>query len=472
MPTTRSQAKRSRLPDIGQRVGINRLPPEILSAIFVACDRIWRHHEEPGWDKSKCRAILSTICSYWRKVAIDTTALWTRIVLSLYPPWHFTKICLTRAGPTALLDIELNMEIDIYCDTESNEEKNLDRLVGTAEDALAFIANYGGGPSRWRTLSSKTNVFLVQLAVMKLFGKYLSPSLTSVEMQRRGTFEFGYDDQYRLNSEVKSEPKMLFREPPLVLRSIKLRGVPGTYLFGHSRPQFVALTHLELCFEIFHPKLADFHKLLAANPRLETIRLSSRSTFDPVIIDEGRLPSIYLPQLRSLSFILVASSWTLRTIMMLDVSNVTSLELILGVVSFQDRLGEEAGIRELLAHIIGDENQAPPTPCFSSLKSLTLASEMTPDFEDDLTAVLASHPQITELTLPSCPSFGPLLRRPWQAPDIEYLRVGSNDLAQLKEVVNSRRKAGLPLRTVRVGRFARVANGWQSDRKYDLFACM
>ncbi|KAH7310391.1 hypothetical protein B0J17DRAFT_687919 [Rhizoctonia solani] len=365
MPTTRSQAKRSRLPDIGQRVGINRLPPEILSAIFVACDRIWRHHEEPGWDKSKCRAILSTICSYWRKVAIDTTALWTRIVLSSYPPWHFTKICLTRAGPTAHI-----------CDTESNEEKNLDRLVGTAEDALAFIANYGGGPSRWRTLS-------------------IFPSLTSVEMQRRGTFEFG-DDQYRLNSE----------------------DVP-VWAFSS---QFVALTHLELCFEIFHPKLADFHKLLAANPRLETIRLSSRSTFDPVIIDEGRLPSIYLPQLRSLSFILVASSWTLRTIMMLDVSNVTSLELILGV--------------------------------------------------DDLTAVLASHPQITELTLPSCPSFGPLLRRPWQAPDIEYLRVGSNDLAQLKEVVNSRRKAGLPLRTVRVGRFARVANGWQSDRKYDLFACM
>ncbi|CAE6491205.1 unnamed protein product, partial [Rhizoctonia solani] len=112
MPTTRSQAKRARLPDTGQRVGINRLPPELLSTIFVTC------------------------------VLLDEYNTF------IVPPWHSAKRCLARARPTALLDIDLDLETVLDDDSDSDywanhEADSLDSLAEKAEDVLNFIFNHG-----------------------------------------------------------------------------------------------------------------------------------------------------------------------------------------------------------------------------------------------------------------------------------------------------------------------------------------
>ncbi|KAH7339115.1 hypothetical protein B0J17DRAFT_768115 [Rhizoctonia solani] len=303
---------------------------------------------------------------------------------------------------------------------------------------------------------------------MQFFGESQFPSLTFLSMKFTGPYEHDYADNHALVSEVDFEPGLLFRESPTQLRSVKLQGVPASYLFGHSlHPQFVSLTDLELRFEIFYPMLADFNKLLAANPELETISLTSKDTFGPVEIDGEHFPHICLPKLRSLSVILVAPHWILRVIMMVDVPNITSLELRLGIVS-REQNADQVGIRGLFDYIVGDEIQGTPAPRFPSLRSLTIASEMSQDFEDDLTAVLHAYPQLTELTLPSCLSLSPLLEQPWLVPGIEQLRVGCDSLAQLQEVVDLRRGAGLPLRTVLFNIYCCTsAIGWSARLTFD-----
>ncbi|CAE6423596.1 unnamed protein product [Rhizoctonia solani] len=456
MPTTRSRAKRSRFPEIDQRVGVNRLPPEILSRIFLICDRTWDISDK-GCTVFVCQTVLPAVCSYWRRVALDTTALWTKVTLLDRQPWHFSKLCLTRAGPTALLDIDLDMREDFW----ETENGTLDELAELAEHAFAFIAKHGGVPSRWRSFWMITDVFLAQLAAINLFGESLLPSLVSLEMRFEGPYEFNDEDEFTFEEHIESSPKLLFKEPPPQLRFIKLQGVPAPYLFGHpSHPQFVTLAHLDLRFERRYPSLADFSKLLIANPSLESIRLDSGDIEESTKVDKKRLPKVHLPNLQSLSCVDISSPhWTLHAITMLDVPNLTSFELTLREIH-----RGQAGTQKLLDHIIGDQSQPTPEPRFPSLRSLTLGSEMELGFEHCIATVLAAYPQLTELRLPMCPSLTPLLKRPWLVPNIEQLRVGVPNLVQLKKVVNSRCKAGLPLHTVLVDQLELEVKVKPSDR--------
>ncbi|CAE6440458.1 unnamed protein product [Rhizoctonia solani] len=463
MPTTRARSKatRSSVPEIGQRVGINQLPAEVLSNIFVICDRTWSPLDG-YWKVFVCQTVVPAVCRYWRQVAFDTISLWNTITLLDDPPWDFSKHCLAHAGPTALLDIDIDMQEDFWGDTENG---TLEDLVERAEEALAFIVKHGGIPSRWRSFSITTDVFLAQLASIKLLGNSHFPSLISLEMIFTGPSEFEDEDEFTLAEHIRSQPKLLFLEPPPKLRSVKLQGVPGPYLFGHrNHPQMVGLTCLELRFEDLYPRLADLNKMLNANPNLETLRLDSETTLESVNVDRKQLPKVHLPKLQSLSFVSVASPlWTLYAIGMLDVPNVVSFELTLGIMPYEHHR-EQAGIRKLLDHIVGDESQTTPAPRFPSLRTLTLASEMPLGFQHDIAAVLAAYPQLTELVLPQCESLAPLLKRPWLAPSIERLRVGVKNLVQLKKVVNTRCKARLPLRTVLVDDFELEVKVKQSDR--------
>ncbi|CAE6462214.1 unnamed protein product [Rhizoctonia solani] len=458
MPTTRSQARHSRLPATDHRVGINRLPPEVLSEVFVICDRTW----SPFDGYWTVFAPQTAACRHWRKVAIDTTALWTRVTLLDRPPWDFSKLCLLRSGPTALLDIDINMNESFWVNTE---EGTLHECVQRAKDAFAFIIKHGGVPSRWRSFAILIDTFLVQLATIDVLQQSVFPSLTSLEMQFTGPYEFDDEDEFELVEHIQSQPKLLFQEPPPQLRSVKLQGVPVPYLFGHrAHPQLVSLTHLELRFEGLYPRLTDLNKMLSANLNLESLRLNSETIGQPLQLELKILPQVRLPRLKALAFINVASQlWTLHAIKMLDAPNVTAFELILGTLSYESHR-EYAGIQTLIGHITGDVNQETPTPRFPALTSLTLASEMTLGFKHITAGVLAAYPGIKELRLPLCPSLSPLLQRPWLAPGLERLRVGVQNLVQLKKVVNSRCKAGLPLRTVLVDDLELTAKVKPSDR--------
>ncbi|CUA76362.1 putative serine/threonine-protein kinase pats1 [Rhizoctonia solani] len=452
MPTTRSQAKRAK-PAVKQleqpRVGINKLPPEVLSEIFVICDRTW-DPLDGNWNFFVCQIVFPSICRHWRKVALDTTALWNKVTLLDRAPWHFSKLCLLRSGSTAPLDIDLCMDEKFWA---GSEEGTLDESVQRAKDAFAFIVQHGGALSRWRTLTMVTDIFLVQVAAMTFLGKHHFPSLTSLEMTFNGPDEFDDKDRLALQKHLRASPKVLFGGPLPQLRSVKLQGVPNPYLFGHRvHPQLVGLTHLELRFEGLYPSLINLNKMLIANPLLETLIINAETMIEWAIdsVKHENLSTVHLPKLQSLSFAEVVSPlWTLHAIKSLDAPHLISFELTLNRLAYIT-FDESNNVQALLNHIIGDQNKTPPTPRFPSLRSLTLASDEINSFQRDAAAVLAAYPDITALMLPSCSSLSPLLKRPWLAPNIERLRVGVQKLTQLKKVVSSRCKAGLPLRTVLV----------------------
>ncbi|KAJ1302943.1 hypothetical protein OPQ81_003238 [Rhizoctonia solani] len=403
------------------------------------------HPTDGCWNPFVCQTVIPAVCNHWRKVALDTIALWTKITLSDPAPWRFSELCLARAGPTALLDINVDMGEGFW---DATENGTLEELAERAENAFAFILKHGGLPSRWRTFSMVTDVFHAQLAAMKFLAKSRFPSLVLLEMRFTGPYEFDDEDELELGKAIHSRPKLLFKESPPLLHTTSLEGIPVSYLFGHpSHPQFVGLRHLELRFEGLYPQLADLNKMLAANPNLETLKLDSDTTDEPVKVDRKKLPKVQLPKLQSLSFVSVASTiWTLQTITMLDVPNLTSFELILGILSHEYHR-EQVGIRKLLDYITGATNQENPL-----------------GFENDIVAVLAAYPRITKLYLPICPGLSPLLKRPWLVPNLEVLRAGVRNLVQLKKVANLRGRARLPLRTVLVDHLELEVEIKPSDR--------
>ena len=59
---------------------INRLPPELLSRIFV--EALPSQLFEATCSRRSVSLVLSHVCGYWREVALDTTALWQWISLT------------------------------------------------------------------------------------------------------------------------------------------------------------------------------------------------------------------------------------------------------------------------------------------------------------------------------------------------------------------------------------------------------
>ncbi|KDQ62756.1 hypothetical protein JAAARDRAFT_149868, partial [Jaapia argillacea MUCL 33604] len=83
---------------------IRRLPPEILSKIFA-------HALHPGFvhPLRNCLPVLLThVCSYWRQIALSTSALWASLVVSPYDDEEIVRMrpilesFLTRSGTAPL----------------------------------------------------------------------------------------------------------------------------------------------------------------------------------------------------------------------------------------------------------------------------------------------------------------------------------------------------------------------------------
>ncbi|CAE6491208.1 unnamed protein product, partial [Rhizoctonia solani] len=422
-------------------LGVDRLPPEVLSEIFIICDYLCdtsRNNPKPF----ACQTVMPSVSCYWRKTALETVALWTRITLSDHAPWRFSELCLERAGPTVLLDINIDITMPFWPEMGDCSPTKWAQIM---EKAFAFVIQHGGTTSRWRTFSITTDVFLAHLAAVKFLGKSSFPSLTSLDMTLADD-----PDEDGIPDALLSMPKPLFCEPPPRLCHAKLQGVPTPYLFGHStHPQFTALTQLQLRLEGFCPRLRDFNKMLAANLQLESLVLDSETAGGPAQVDDERYPVVHLSSLHSLSFVEVTSPlWTRHTISMLDIPKVTTFGLTLNPLAHEiDHEGD--AVRELVDYMIGvDNNQANPAPRFPSLVNLTYSSGL----EDisRLREVLPVYPRLKSLTLPPCESLAPLLQNPWLVPDLGLLRIGTSDISGLKEVVSSRCKAGLPFHTVLV----------------------
>ncbi|KDQ63262.1 hypothetical protein JAAARDRAFT_29281 [Jaapia argillacea MUCL 33604] len=82
---------------------INRLPPEILSNVFRFIS--WTTSQPDLGDQLRCT--LTSVCHYWRVVAISDATLWNAVWIRDTPPHHRSFTYLERAGD-APLDVRIN----------------------------------------------------------------------------------------------------------------------------------------------------------------------------------------------------------------------------------------------------------------------------------------------------------------------------------------------------------------------------
>ncbi|KAG8763780.1 hypothetical protein FRC11_012783 [Ceratobasidium sp. 423] len=385
-------------------------------------------------------ANLQAVCSYWRSVALNTPALWSRVTLSDPPPFNLSALYLSRSGTEAPLDIEVKITDKHWGYSDSWRPE--------AHQALPFIVTHGGVTPRWRSCWVQTNDLPAHLAVLKFLMSSHLPMLQYLELDYCGP---EYTSR-RFESGVYSNfisTGSLFHGPSISRLQIAiLRSVPNLCLFRDiSLVQLTELTYLELDFCAPLPQLEQLNGLLAACLRLTALLLDSMLEFhyggDPDRLDEPiELPIIHLPMLRSLALKHTIRSnvhWGLALFKMIDAPNVQSLQLYLASNRAFDS-------NPIIDYITQGDNATSPRPIFPLLTGLGFFTQS--DITDDLRRLLSTYTRVTTLMLPEFPELTALLETPLLAPDLALLSLETKEYSVLNRLVILRRDGCIPLKSV------------------------
>ncbi|CAE6423600.1 unnamed protein product [Rhizoctonia solani] len=433
--------KTSMEPNKDAYLPINHLPLELLSYIFVLCGE----SADGEVDKvTSIQVVAPSVCHHWRKVALGTPTLWTKIQIVKPVPCERTALFLKRAGPTVPLDIAILITTP-HNRQKGNKIEKLQTYSKRARKTLEFILEHGGYPSRWRSLELGTNVFISYSILIDFLSKASLSSLERLEFMFFGPSPDHPDDgeSYFDVYFDKTAPKSMFTTLPPHLRSVLLEGVMGRHLFGDiSRPQLVGLTSIEIIFDAWHPSTNHIYSMLAASPRLTTLRLNSgnidsEEDRDTMITKTSPSSTITLSYLRSLSLMHIKNPvWSLSVIQIFKAPALQHLDL-----SFWANPDASQLLVDYISHEI--TQSTPYFPITLSEVSFFTVMEEKPDLEP----LLSAYPNITSLRTGS-PI--PLLKRPWLIPNLANLEIMAQDASELKNLVLGRCADGLPLKTVKV----------------------
>ena len=145
-------------------VRLNRLPPELLTEIFLYC-------RDEDWDlpinseTAKCRAtspcfrwiFVTAVCNHWRQLALKTPRLWSDINLQ-YPKFATYSLQLAKQSPLCLQTTGFSTsERSILDDVVSNDL----RRVWSIWWEIPYGMNYKGEP-----LSAESSIVFSQLRNM------------------------------------------------------------------------------------------------------------------------------------------------------------------------------------------------------------------------------------------------------------------------------------------------------------------
>ncbi|CAE6536117.1 unnamed protein product [Rhizoctonia solani] len=439
------------------REPINRLPPEILSRIFVLCKRT--QNRERGHHDIFCLTILPSICQRWRMVALNTKSLWSLVTLSDGSPFHFSALCLDRSGTTTPLDIEISLSRRLW-GRQFHPKPGKYMYLHAILDGLDFIVARGGSTSRWRSfwLHTPENIHSIdpQIAALDFIGKHPLPALERLELK--------YDSPYLTQAEERlrkiSHNRPLFHAPPPShLKVATLEWIPNPYLFASPDcPQLVGLTCLEIKFPAILPNLEHIHALLAANPRLRVLSIDTRLYIFPLPPNsEDRkelvhLPKINMPNLRALALLFSARTytpwWEHSLLLMLDAPNVESLRFWL-----RRSVHRVPRCQAFVDYLVKGTNPSNPRSLFPSLTGLELfvendtASPHDGGLNEEL---LVAYPTITTLILPWGTSHRGLGIQPWLVPCLNRLLISTRSAWELREIIVKRHGAGLGPQIVEV----------------------
>ncbi|CAE6458902.1 unnamed protein product, partial [Rhizoctonia solani] len=208
---------------------INRLPPELLSYIFVLYHYLGPETRQIGLDEKvtivSVHTVVPVVCRFWRKLAINTTALWTFQCVGNQIPRETTKLFLSRAGTSTPLDIRISI-VQVEDTSKSSDANDVEHYCRLACESFCFILDNGGDPSRWRSLLVDTNIYSAFLAILALIRATFMPSLQRLELYPMAMLLPHPQDiqAWQEAHDTMSPSEPLFYKPPVELKQLSVSG--------------------------------------------------------------------------------------------------------------------------------------------------------------------------------------------------------------------------------------------------------
>lgn len=426
---------------------INKLPPELLSRIFLIGEagRSIRQKVRKA-SYIGFQDLVTQVCSHWRNVAIGNPTLWTYIHITRTAPHRLAYLYLSRAGSTALFDIDIEMRSRYWnsISTRSDWAHDVYRQIGYIPYMLHSLNAYGARIDRWKSLSVCVNEPGTLPKFVKFLDTLAAPALRFL------SFKWNID-QHSLGEEQEvnasafcvlldaRDPHRLSETSVPNLRCVELTSVPWRFLFSQDLLIFHGLTSLSLTAAYIRYTISGLHRLLSSSPQLESLHISS-GFVDRDSATEEFTERAHLPLLCSLSVhTRILAHWALHVLKMVDAPGLQSL-----TISAVDEGDMHAGIAEYIATGNTLDN-LPNLSIYPTLRELDIYDFACPNKE--LLRMLVALPSVTHLSL--CGNQAEVLgESPWPLPKLSFLNFPAQPHAELEGVLYRRSEAGYPVKAI------------------------
>lgn len=229
---------------------IQRLPSELLASIFVVGVL-----DMPEEDSLSVSAIM-LVCRHWAEVALNTPALWARLVLRSQKSIERAKLKLVRSK---LAPLDITLDFNPRLESTGHITQNVVHAMDVLRPSIY----------RWRSFSLiVSNRPQAHAALQRC--RDPAPLLQALSIQVSNSMQ---DDHYSI------PPLPLFNEQLPQLRSVSFT----SFNFGWDRCLVSGLRVLKLAgyWEDFAPSVAQVMDILRACPKLEEFSLRNMSDVEP-----------------------------------------------------------------------------------------------------------------------------------------------------------------------------------------------
>ncbi|KAJ7500624.1 hypothetical protein B0H11DRAFT_2275829 [Mycena galericulata] len=252
------------------RSGIDRLPNELLSAIFIFA--IEQHCYDESDPSTTTPTTISHICHRWRQVALSTGSLWTNVVLTFPTSNEQLSRTLTWLGRSKTYPLDLLL--DFRDPSWDWDEDTHGFRWADMESVLRLLLP---SASRWRTVELLTDTWA------PIFSFLLHTRAVGSSLARLEKLHLARCNAYFAAKGELFAPAALSQHLPLFggdeavvphLREVILTGVHIDW----AAQALTSLTKLELKYQAADvmPSVAQFSHILAACPDLEELAIVGR----------------------------------------------------------------------------------------------------------------------------------------------------------------------------------------------------
>ena len=269
------------------RTTVHSLPNEVLTEIFVAATF---SSEESRLDVPDT---LSHVSSYWRAIVLNTSVLWTFIVVTF--PFTAKQTARAKSALVRSKGRPIDVHIDVR-DPEWTWEFEEDHAVESV-DMVEIMEWLGPSHPRWRSLSVFTDNWEPMEAFLTYSTTFSSlPALEALSLNRCNAYAGlpGTTPDSAISTELFGGNAHLPR-----LRHVVLSGVHIDY----SSSGFKDLISLDLRHQSHgvSPSLRELRRILSASPGLKSLSFVALSPSCSHGLEELENPPITMARLKDLT---------------------------------------------------------------------------------------------------------------------------------------------------------------------------